>query len=61
MNIPTIVITRVDLAELICGQKLKNKWIAYKFLIFNFVVKPPEKTSAVKQDHYLVLDKINKK
>ena len=29
--------TRVDLAELIRGQKLKSERIAYKFLIFNFL------------------------
>ena len=40
--------TRVDLAELIRGQKLKSKRIAYKFL----------KTSVVKQYFYLALDKI---
>ena len=50
--------TRVDLAELICGQKLKTKRIAYKFLIFNYFVKPFVKTSAIKQDLYLRLDKI---
>ena len=50
--------TRVDLAELFRGQMLKSKWIAYTFLIFNSFVKPPVKTSAVKQDLYLVLDKI---
>ena len=53
-----VAITRVDLAELICGQKLKSKRIAYKFLIFNSFVKPSVKTSAVKRDLYLALDKI---
>ena len=48
----TVVLTRVDLAELICGQKLKSKRIAYSF------VKPSVKTSAVKRDLYLALDKI---
>ena len=51
-------ITRVDLAELIRGQKLKSKRIAYKFLIFNSFVKPSVKTSAVKLYLYLVVDKI---
>ena len=51
-------ITRVDLAELIRGQKLKSKRIAYKCFIFNSFVKPSVKTSAVKQDLYLALDKI---
>ena len=50
--------TRVDLAELIRGQKLKSNRIAYKFLIFNSFVKPSVKTSTVKQDLYLALDKI---
>ena len=50
--------TRVDLAELISGLKLKNKRIAYKFVVFNSFVKPSVKTSAVKQDLYLALDKI---
>ena len=49
--------TRVDLAELISGQKLKSKRIASKFFIFNSFVKPSVKTSAVKQDLYLALDK----
>ena len=53
-----VVTTRVDLAELIRGQKLKSKRIAYTFLIFNSFVKPSVKTSAVKQDLYLALDKI---
>ena len=50
--------TRVDLAELIRGQKLKSKRIAYKFLIFYSFVKPSVKTSAVKQDDDLTLNKI---
>ena len=50
--------TRVYLAELIRGQKLKSKRIAFTFLIFNSFVKPSVKTSAVKQDLYLALDKI---
>ena len=54
----TQVITRVDLAELIRGQKLKSKRIAYTFLTFNSFVKPSVKTSAVKNDLYLALDKI---
>ena len=53
-----MVRTRVDLAELIRGQKLKSKRIAYTFLIFNYFVKPSVKTSAVKQDLDLALDEI---
>ena len=51
-------ITRVDVAELIRGQKLNSKRIANEFLIFNSFVKPSVKTSAVKQDLYLALEKI---
>jgi len=43
-------ITRVDLAELICGQKLKRKRIAFKFLIFNSFVKPSHFLIKNKQD-----------
>ena len=53
-----IVKIRVDLEELIRGQKLKSKGVAYQVLIFNSLVKPSVKTSAVKQDLYLALDKI---
>ena len=50
--------TIVDLAELIRGQKLKRKRIAYKFLIFNSFVKPSNFLIKNKQDLYLALDKI---
>ena len=49
-----LVITRVELAELNRGLKLKRKRIAYK--LFNAFDKPV-KTSEVKQDVYLALDK----
>jgi len=51
-------ITRVDLAELICGTKLKSMRIAYTFLIFNSIVKPSHFLIKNKQDLYLALDKI---
>ena len=53
--------TDSQLSHLNRGQKLKSKRIACKFLLFKAFAKPSVKSSDVKQDLYLAMEKIKNK